>query len=121
MALRASILNQGDVAIIALEGKLDYENQEVLTDNILTLMAEGKQIVVDMDQLNFVGSSGITHFIRSLYEMKEAGRTPPRLCNVRSEFRQIINAYDVNKEFSIHTSREDAVTSFFRAGSGENN
>lgn len=120
MSLRANILNQGDVAIIALEGKLDFESQDILRENIITLMREGKQVIVDMDNLSFVGSSGITHFIRSLYEMQEMGGAP-RLCNVRSEFRQIINAYDTNKEFSIHGNREDAVNGFFRSGQDENN
>ena len=120
MSLRANILNQGEVAIIALEGKLDYESQDILRENIISLMQEGKQVVVDMDRLSFVGSCGITHFIRSLYEMQEMGGAP-KLCNVRSEFRQIINAYDNNKEFSIHANREDAISSFFRTGSNENN
>ncbi len=121
MSLRASLSNQGEITVISLEGQLDYENQDVLRENILVLMQGGKKVVVDMEGLNFVGSSGITHFIRSLYEFQEAGYSVPRLCNVRSEFRKIINAYDINKDFSIHESRESAMTDFFRLGAGENN
>lgn len=121
MSLRASLLNQGEVTVIALEGKLDFENQDVLRDSIITLTRQGKKVVVDMEGLNFVGSSGITHFIRSLYELQERGLSVPHLCNVKSEFKKIINAYDVNRDFSIHDSREDAVHNFFRTGESENN
>jgi anti-anti-sigma factor len=120
MSLRASLLNQGDITVIALEGKLDFESQDVLRESIINLSRQGKKVVVDMEGLNFVGSSGITHFIRSLYELQELGLTVPHLCNVKSEFRKIISAYDINREFAIHESREAAVTNFFRSGAFEN-
>jgi len=119
MSLRASLVNQGDITVIALEGKLDFENQDILRESIINLTRQGKRVVVDMEGLNFVGSSGITHFIRSLYELQERGMAVPHLCNVKSEFRKIISAYDVNREFAIHESRELAVTGFFRAGTHE--
>ena len=92
MSLRASLLNQGDVTVIALEGKLDYESQDVLRESIINLTRQGKKVVVDMEGLSFVGSSGITHFIRSLYELQEKGINVPHLCNVKSEFKKIISA-----------------------------
>jgi len=121
MSLRASLLNQGEITVIALEGKLDFENQDILRESIMNLTRQGKKVVVDMEGLNFVGSSGITNFIRSLYELQERGMSVPRLCNVKSEFKKIISAYDINKDFSISESREAAVDCFFRAGANENN
>lgn len=119
MSLRASLMNQGEITVIALEGKLDFENQDALRESILSLSRQGKKVVVDMEGLSFVGSSGITNFIRSLYELQERGFNVPHLCNVKSEFRKIISAYDINREFNIHTSREAAVDGFFRTGEHE--
>lgn len=119
MSLRASLLNQGEVTVIALEGKLDFENQDMLRESIVNLTRQGKRVIVDMEGLSFVGSSGITHFIRSLYELQERGLKVPHLCNVKSEFRKIINAYDINREFFIHETREAAVDGFFRLGVAE--
>lgn len=119
MSLRASLVNQGDITVIALEGKLDFESQDLLRENILTLTKQGRKVVVDMEGLSFVGSSGITHFIRSLYEFQERGLSVPRLCNVKSEIKKIINAYDVNRDFTIHETRESAIGGFFRSGDGE--
>lgn len=120
MSLRASITNQGNITIIALEGKLDYESQDILRENIRALAKEGQRVILDLDKLAFVGSSGITSFIRSLYELQGQG-VLPQFCNVKSEFKQIIAAYDENREMGIHESREDAVTHFFRSGRGESN
>lgn len=119
MSLRASLLNQGEITVIALEGNLDFENQDVLRESIITLTKQGKKVVVDMEGLNFVGSSGITNFIRSLYEFQERGMCVPHLCNVKSEFKKIISAYDINREFNIHDNREAAVDGFFRSGIAE--
>ncbi len=121
MSLRASLLNQGDITVIALEGKLDFESQDILRESIINLTQQGKKVVLDLEGLSFVGSSGITHFIRSLYELQERGMNVPHLCNVKSEFRKIISAYDINREFSIHESRQAAVDTFFRAGTFESN
>ena len=121
MSLRASLVNQGDITVIALEGKLDFESQDVLRENIISLSKQGRKLVVDMELLSFVGSSGITHFIRSLYELQERGYSTPRLCNVKSEIRKIIGAYDINNDFTIFESRESAITDFFRLGTAESN
>lgn len=122
MSLRASITNQGNIAVIALEGKLDYENQDILKDNIENLMQAGKQVLIDMDGLSFVGSSGITQFIQSVYVLKGQGSLlAPQFCNVKNEFRKIFRAYDADKGLTIHETREAAVGSFFRDGEGENN
>ena len=58
MSLRASLVNQGDITVIALEGNLDFENQDILRESIVNLTRQGKRVVVDMEGLNFVGSSG---------------------------------------------------------------
>jgi len=121
MSLRASISNQGNVTVISLQGKLDFESQDILRENIMGLMKEGRQVVVDLEDLSFIGSSGVTQFFYALAEFHNADRTPLRFCNVKSELRKIINAYDLKKTFAIHSSREDALSGFFRTGQGESN
>lgn len=120
-SLRANISNQGNVTVISLQGRLDFETQDVLRENITILMKEGRQVVIDLNDLSFIGSSGITQFFYSLAELNTGDNVPLTLCNVKSEIRRIINAYDLKKTFTIHNTREDAVNGFFRSGHGENN
>lgn len=121
MSLRASISNQGNVTVISLQGKLDFESQDVLRENIFGLMREGRQVVIDLEHLSFIGSSGVTQFFYSLAEYSDNDSTPLRFCNVKSELQRIINAYDLKKTFAIHSTREEALNGFFRSGEGENN
>ena len=121
MSIRANVSQQGNVTVISLQGKLDFESQELLRENIVSLMRKGQQVVIDLDNFSFIGSSGITHLIYALAEYSNAGdKTPLRFCNVKSELLRIINAYDLKKTFAIHSSRDDAVNSFFRSGHEEN-
>jgi anti-anti-sigma factor len=121
MSIRASITKQGNVTVISLQGKLDFESQDILRENIVSLMKEGRQVVIDLEELSFIGSSGVTQLFYSLAEYANSDDAPLRFCNVKSELRRIIGAYDLKKSFAIHTSREDALNGFFRSGKGENN
>ena len=121
MSIRASISNQGNITVISLQGKLDFESQDILRENIVNLMREGRQVVIDLEDLSFIGSSGVTQLFHSLAEYSSSDNAPLRFCNVKSELRRIINAYDLKKTFAIHSSREEALNGFFRSGQGENN
>lgn len=120
MSLKAQVTTTGDVTVMEVAGKLNHESQKMLQDNIEQLMRDGKQVVLDIEGLDFVGSSGITSFFRNLKETGERTGVRPRFCNVSLEFKRIMDAYNLNGEM-IHESRIDAVRSFFRSGSGENN
>lgn len=120
MSLKAQVTTTGEVTVMEVAGKLNHESQKMLQDNIEQLMRDGKQVVLDIEGLDFVGSSGITSFFRSLKETGDRTGIRPRFCNVSLEFRRIMDAYNLD-ETMIHDNRVDAVRSFFRAGSGENN
>ncbi len=116
MSLKANIIEKDNLAIVAIEGKLSHENQEHLCLRISGLISLGKEVVVDMAGLDFVGSSGIVSFLLTL----KNERRLPRFCNVSIEFQKIMSAYNI-EEKAICKSRVDAIDSFFRKGDLENN
>ena len=116
MSLKADILEKENLAIVSIEGKLSYENQEQLCLRISNLLNHGKEVVVDMAGLDFVGSSGITSFLLALKKEERL----PKFCNVSMEFQRIMAAYNI-EEKTICKSRTDAIQSFFRTGDSENN
>lgn len=71
MSLRASVIDNNNVTVISLEGRLNFENQQQLGDNVSRILREGKQIIFDLENLSFVGSSGITSFLLDLREQFE--------------------------------------------------
>lgn len=122
MSLRASVIDNNNVTVISLEGRLNFENQQQLGDNISQIIKQGKQIIFDLENLSFVGSSGITSFLTELREQFEPGQSKnPIFCNVSSEFERLIDAYNNDDFFLIEKNRQDAVATFFRGGTSENN
>lgn len=122
MSLRASVIDNNNVTVISLEGRLNFETQQQLGDNVSRILKEGKQIIFDLENLSFVGSSGITSFLIDLRDhFDPLTSKSPIFCNVSSEFQRLIEAYNNDQFFLIEKNRQDAVQAFFRGGASENN
>ena len=71
-----------------------------------------KKIIFNFENLEFVGSSGISNFVQTLKEVNARSSFRPRYCNVRSEFQKIIRAFDEAQEFEFFETEERARSSF---------
>jgi anti-anti-sigma factor len=120
MSLKANITHEGDVTIVELQGKLNFENQQDLRSSLADILLAGRPVVVDMNDLDFIGSSGVTNFIQTIREVSQEVGATPRFCNVSREFRKIMHAFRINQEM-IHDTRADATAGFFRSGANERN
>ena len=59
-----------------------------------------------------MGSSGISSFVQTLKEFNAHVTTKPRYCNVKSEFRRMIEAFDETDDFQIYENEDRARKSF---------
>lgn len=83
----------GDVTI-HLEGGLDHENCAHLRSELesITAGSPGSKVTLDLDKMDFVGSSGIDIFVDVLKVIdRERGRV--RLVNVKPEFLKVFRLY----------------------------
>ena len=105
--MKARIKNQGNTIVLYLDGKIDYETQDDVCTVINTTIARNqkdetpKNIVVNFQNLEFVGSTGITQFVHSLKAIHSDNDVTPKYCGVRSEFQKIIKAFDEANEFDF--------------------
>ena len=105
--MKASIKNNDDSIILYLDGKVDYETQEDICQFINNTIAKNtkdeapKKIIMNLKNLEFVGSSGITQFVQSLKAIHHDTHFTPKYCGVRSEFQKIIKAFDAGNEFEF--------------------
>ena len=65
-----------------------------------------------MEELEFVGSSGISSFIQTLKDFGSENPVKPRFCNVRSEFQRVMKALDDSGQFEFYEDEENAKKSF---------
>jgi anti-anti-sigma factor len=103
MPMKTNIRKQGNTVVVRLEGKLDFETADVFRDSLTRLerQAGPDQVIFDLADLQFVGSSGISSFIQALREFNVRATQRPRYCNVKSEFRRMITAFDENNSFEF--------------------
>ena len=106
--MKAKIKQQNnETLILSLEGKIDYESQDVACAFINKTIKKNKtdevpkQIIVSMKDLQFVGSAGITNFVEQLKKIHTDPHITPKYVGVKSEFQKIIKAFDADNEFEF--------------------
>src|SRR3954468_14382443 len=116
--MKTEIKKVGDTIVVSMDGKLDFETAGPLRENLGKLIRQAKtdsvprKIIVNCENLEFVGSSGISSFVQALKEFNANAPIRPRYCNVKSEFKRVIKAYDEMDIFEFHENVERARKSF---------
>lgn len=112
MAIKTSVRKDGDAVIVSVTGFLDFETSDTFRNSLLKIQnqAADSQVIFDLGQLQFVGSSGISAFIQALREFNGRSTTRPRYANVKSEFKRIITAFDETGTFEFCESIERALS-----------
>jgi len=89
---------------VHMEGGLDFENTVPLRKELEQLMDANPASVITLDlhQLEFVGSSGIGHFVETIQALN-ANREKIKLSNVKTEFMKVFKLYNFDAmEALIH-------------------
>jgi anti-anti-sigma factor len=116
--MKTEIRKIGDTVIVSMDGKLDFETSGPLREDLGKLVRQTstdtapRKIIVNCENLEFVGSSGISSFVQALREFNAMAPIRPRYCNVKSEFRRVIKAFDEGDLFEFYENEERAKKSF---------
>ena len=116
--MKTLISTTGDTIVIQFDGKLNFETQLPLKDDLFSLLkgtpAESipKKIIFNLENLEFVGSSGISTFIQILRDFNANSPTKPKYCFVKNEFKKMISAFDQDGLFEFYDNEENARQSF---------
>lgn len=114
--MKTSVKKEGNVYRIQVEGYLDFESQEPLRKELkevsdkLKSQTQPDSIIFDFENLQFVGSSGISRFISTLRSFSEESPIRPKYCNVGSEFQRLMKAFDHEDLFEFF--EDDSVSRF---------
>jgi len=94
---------------IHMKGDLDYDNNIPLRNELEYLMRShpNSNITVDMDGMDFVGSSGIGIFAETI-KLLNNKKNQIKLCNVKTEFLRVFKLYNFEAmESVIHQFEND--------------
>jgi len=102
MSIKANILRDalGNITV-QMRGDLDYEHSMPLRDELSDLSSENPnaKITIDLGGIDFVGSSGICHFVETVSALNKSKNEYNKigLSNVSMEFRKIFRLYSAEE------------------------
>lgn len=115
--MKTQIKKQGDTIIVSMDGTLDFETHVPLREDLGKIIRATKtdqtaKVIFNLEKLEFVGSSGISSFVQTLKDFNNVAPTKPAYCNVKSEFKRVIKAFDETDQFTFFDSEERAKKSW---------
>ncbi len=107
----------GDLAIVAMGGELDYEASPQLRARLVgAIKAGGRRLVLDLSDVTFIDSTAIGVLAGTVARLDEAGGGSLSVVSTNDKVLQIFEITGLDGVISLHSSREEAVSAFSLAG-----
>lgn len=102
----------GDVTVVTVLGEhLDAGNTKDFKQDITGTVEPNAKVVLDLNQVEFVDSSGCGAILSYLRQLKSAGGDL-KLCAVTKPVRSLFELVRMHRVFDIYNTREEAVKAF---------
>ena len=102
----------GDIVVFDITGEIDLYNAPEIKEKIKEEMNKSKvNIIINLDKVTYIDSSGIGVLISSLSNLKKVGGAL-KLINVYASVRKVFELTKLTSFFDIYDSEADAIASF---------
>jgi anti-sigma B factor antagonist len=103
---------KGDIVILQILGEIDLYNAPEIKDIISKLIEERcYNVVIDLEKVSYIDSSGIGALISSLSNLKKY-HGGLKIINVYASVRKVFELTKLTSFFEIFDSEEEAIQSF---------
>jgi anti-sigma B factor antagonist len=103
---------EGDVAVLSLEGRLDLTSASSLKEaSKEVLTGSSKKVVLNMDKVDFINSSGLGALVSILKEVRNS-QGSMRLTNLAPYVKEIFDITQLTNIFEIFPDEKQAISSF---------
>jgi anti-sigma B factor antagonist len=110
--MEIQVSEHGNVQVLACIGRMDAQVSGLLKDRMLELLEKGAtQLVLDLEGLEFLDSSGLGAIVSCLRRVKEK-KGEIKLAGLREEVRSIFEITRVSRLFHICETVPAAVKAF---------
>ncbi len=107
----------GELAIVAMGGELDYEASPQLRARLVgAIKSGGRRLVLDLSDVTFIDSTAIGVLAGTVARLDEAGGGSLAVVSTNDKVLQIFEITGLDGVISLHSSREEAVSAFSLAG-----
>jgi anti-anti-sigma factor len=110
-SMKSRISRQGELTVVELSGYLSFESAGPIRESIEQIFKQNSdaQVLINLEQLEFIGSSGVSTFVKSLKNFNGL-KMKPMYYGVKSEFMRLFRAFEEDKPFEVLTSKAEAET-----------
>jgi len=113
MALEFEEHEREGVTILVLKGRITVGEVTPVRDKITELTAEGhKQIVLDLEHVDYIDSTGLGNLVISFTQVKNAGGAL-KLLHLNKRNVELLALTRLHTVFEVFAEETDAVNSFF--------
>ncbi|MCC7424639.1 MAG: STAS domain-containing protein [Planctomycetaceae bacterium] len=110
--MELTVQSIGDVTIVDLGvEELDAGNTVPLKEYVAPVLDVHFKVVLDLNRMRFVDSSGLGFFLSCLRKVKAAGGDL-KLCGMSKPVRAVFELVKMHRILEIHSTREEAVRAF---------
>jgi anti-sigma B factor antagonist len=100
-----------EIPVLSISGRIDAVTSKELEDTLIGLIEQGKKfLVVDMEKVEYLSSSGLRVFMASLYKLQNK-QGDLLLAALQPFVNEVFVLTGAVRFFSIHPSLGDAVES----------
>lgn len=113
MALKITNNETNGTSVVTLDGRIVLgEESKSLRENLKSLVAGGKkQIVLNMDNITYIDSTGLGTLVASQVSAKNQGASL-KLCNLGRRFQELLQLTKLVTVFDVCNTEAAAVASF---------
>ncbi|MGA2141047.1 MAG: STAS domain-containing protein [Brevinematales bacterium] len=102
----------GDIVIFDINGEIDLYNAPEIKEKIKDELNKNKvNVVINLDRVSYIDSSGIGVLISSLSNLKKIGGAL-KLINVYASVRKVFELTKLTSFFDIYDNESDALSAF---------
>ena len=101
----------GNVAVVALSGRVDSVTAVKMDAELSNILKESKKIVVDLKDVVYMSSAGVRAIGRALQSAKKS-EGGVKLANIREPVARVLKTVGITELLKSYPSVEEAVASF---------
>ena len=103
---------KGDITVLHLDGKVNVTSTPQLMSELQNLIKDGnKFILIDLEKVSFLSSSGIGTIAATFNDLKERGGAL-KLAGLSNELLHVFEITGLNKRINILSTVEEGLSSF---------
>ncbi len=100
-----------EVLVVDMEGRLDSKSVGYGNDEMVKIVKENNRVLVNLEKLEFITSSGLRVLLLASKLMKSSGGQF-KLCNANDMVKNVLETCGFDSLISLYPSEAEAIKSF---------